>query len=249
MSISGDWWHPFRTAGEVEVAYVDLNPEPIREAAAFALLDIAERAQWHRFVHPGPRRRFALCRAALREILGRRLDCANERLEFGLSPYRKPFALVRGRPAPINFNVSHSGGHGLIAIAPRGRVGVDVEERSTRHDLDGPVATVLGPDERSALSEACGDSKVHLFFCIWTIKEALIKGLGTGHYTDVSGFQVPANMRGGESTGLFRFPHLPAVTWRLEDLGNADFAAALAHELPPGSHPSPDSVPAGPAAT
>ena len=242
MPIAEDWCRPFRVAGEVEVFHVDLTPDPAREAAAFEMLDDPERGQWRRFLHAGPRRRYALCRAALRTILRRQFDCGNERIVFGASPYKKPFALVRGRPAPISFNVSHSGDHGLVAIAPTGRVGIDVEERSTRHELDGPVAAVLGPDERSELSRLCGDRKVQLFFCIWTIKEALIKALGTGHYTDVSQFQVPANMRGGESTGLFRFPHLPSIAWRLEDLGNRDFAAALAHEMYPGTHPQPHSI-------
>ena len=236
MPIADAWWSSFRTAGEVEVTYVELKPDPEREAAALELLNGAERSQWQRYQHPGPRRRFSLCRAALRAKLGLRLGCAGERIEFRFSTYGKPFANVGGSPAPISFNISHSGDHGLIAIARSGRVGVDVEERSARHDLDGPMAAVLGPDERWALSQVRRDRRHHLFFRIWTIKEALIKGLGTGHHTDVSGFQVPASMRGGESEGLFRFPHLPAVTWRLEDLGNSDFAAAVAHELPPGSH-------------
>ena len=242
MSIAEDWWRPFSITGGVEVTHVDLRADAVRETAAFSLLDDEERDQWRRFLQPGPRRRFALSRAALRTVVSRRLDCKGERIAFGSSPYGKPFAQVQGTPAPISLNVSHSGDHGLIAVAPMGRLGIDVEERSNRHNLDGPIVDVLGPDERSELSRAIGDRKIHMFFRLWTIKEALIKALGTGHLTDVSGFQVPANMRGGQSRGVFQFHHLPAVSWRIEDLGNSDFAAALAHEMPTVSHPAPDSA-------
>ncbi len=242
MSITEDWWRPFRTTSGVEVTHVDLRADAEHEKAALSLLDSGEKAQWSRYLHPGPRRRFALSRAALRTVVGRRLGCANEGIAFDISPYGKPFALVQGMPAAISFNISHSGDHGLIALAPTGSLGIDVEERSNRHDLDGPIADVLGPDERSELAKACGDSKVHMFFRLWTIKEALIKALGTGHHTEVSGFQVPSNMRRGQARGEFRFPHLPDVTWRLEDLGNSEFAAALAHEWRPANCSVPDSA-------
>ena len=231
--IAEGWWRLFRTTGGVEVSHVDLTPDGAREAEAYARLDESERERCRRFQHPGPQRRFALCRAALRAILSRRLGCGDERLAFGAAPYTKPYAVLEGQPAPIAFNVSHSGDHGLIAVASKGRLGVDVEERVTRHDLDGPIAGVLGPDERARLAAADGDEKLRLFFYFWTLKEALLKAIGTGHGIEMSRFQVPKNMRSGETTGIFRFPHLPTATWRLESLDTKDFAAALAYDVMP----------------
>ncbi len=235
-----DWWRPFRTIGAIDIVHVDLTLAGPREAEAVAWLSSDEQDQRRNYRHPGPGRRFSLCRAALRVLLTRQLACGNEQLSFCVSPYGKPYALVDEAPAPISFNVSHSGAHGLVAIAPRGRLGVDVEERATRHDLDGPIADVLGPDERKELAAARGYRKLHLFFYYWTIKEALIKALGTGHRIDVSQVQAPSNMRRGESAGIFRFPHLPAIAWGVEDLGNEDFAAAVAYELAPDACAPPD---------
>ena len=164
-------------------------------------------------------------------MLRSRLGCRNEELAFGASSHGKPFALLHGKPAPISFNVSHSGQHGLIALAAEGRLGVDVEERVERRDLDGLIATVLGPDEQAELFTARGRRKLHLFFGLWTLKEALIKARGLGLSLHMSRFEVPAAMRRGAPTGLFRFPEMPAVRWRLEDLSNERFAAAVAHEL------------------
>ena len=213
------------------MAHVDLTPHAAREAAALKALDEEERGRWRRYRHDGPRRRFALCRAALRAVLRSRLACRNRELSFGASSHGKPFALVHGKPAPISFNVSHSGEHGLIAFAANGHLGVDVEERVERRDLDGLIAAVLGPDEQAELLTARGRRKLHLFLGLWTLKEALIKARGLGLSLHMSRFEIPAAMRRGAPTGLFRFPEAPAVQWRLEDLSNERFAAAVAHEV------------------
>ncbi len=225
------WWRPFRKVGRAEVVHVDLAPHAAREAAALTWLDEKERAHRQRYLHRGPRRRFALCRTALRALLCRRLGCRNERLAFGASDHGKPYALVQGEPAPISFNVSHSGEHGLIALAEEGRLGVDVEERRVRRDLDGLIRTVLGQEEQAQLASARGYRKLHLFYDFWTLKEALVKALGLGLSLDMSRFEIPPAMRQGGTTCTFQFPQAPAIRWRLVDLGNERFAAAIAHEL------------------
>ena len=197
-----------------------------------ACLDKEEQARRQHFQHAGPRRRFALCRAALRALLCDHLGCANGELAFAATSYGKPFAVVDGTPATIRFNVSHGGRHGLIAVAPKGRLGVDVEERAARRDLDGLIDTAFAPGEQADLATAPGSRKLHMFYHIWTMKEALLKALGTGLARDMSGFEIPADLRRGETTDPFRFPWMPDIGWRLADLGNEEFAAALAHELP-----------------
>ena len=229
---TGAWWsHHVGRAG-VEVFHVDLAPDAAREAEAFAWLDRDERSTWERGV-PEVRRRFSLCRAALRAILCLRLDCRNQELSFGASRHGKPYAVVRRVPSQVSFNVSHSGSHGLIAVASEGRVGVDVEVRTSRRNLDAPIEATMGPEEQAELAALRGAEALRLFYRIWTFKEALIKALGTGFAVDPSGFQVPPRMRAGEAAGTFRFPHLPSVAWGLAEIGDKRFAAALARELPP----------------
>lgn len=226
------WWRFFREVGSATVIYVDLTPHAGREASSLSWLNEEERARWGQYPLPGPRRRFALCRAALRAGLCRQLGCSNKRLTFGSSSYGKPFALVDNVPATISFNLSHSGQHGLIAFAPQGRLGVDVEERIARRDFDDLSEAVFGPHERSIIAFARGCDKIRLFFRLWTIKEALIKALGMGFSFDVSRFEVPSALRQGR-VGIFRFPQLPEVCWRVEYIGNEEFSAAIAHEFLP----------------
>ena len=224
------WFRTFREIDDVLVVHVDLTPHEAREAHAFSWLDDEERARWRRFRYDRPKREFALCRAALRSILCRRLGCGNEQLALGVSEHGKPFGRVDGLEAPVSFNVSHSGRHGLIAFAPQGRLGVDVEERVDRLDLDGMSEIVFGSEEQADFASARGREKFHLFFTLWTLKEALIKALGTGFSLNPARFEVPQAMRRGARKSMFRFPWIPDVEWRLENLGNADFAAAVAYE-------------------
>ena len=226
------WWSPRREVDGAILLHVDLAHDAEREARAFALLDDEERARCHRFLSVRARRRFVLCRVALRVVLSERLGCANRALSFGYLEHGKPFATVDNQSADVGFNVSHSGQHGLIAIAAHDWLGVDVEERVTNRDLEGIGSLVYGSTERRLLAAATGCEKVHLFYRLWSMKEALIKALGSGFSLNPSKFEVPPAMLRGARSGVFRFPHAPSDEWRLLDLGEPRFAAALAYKVP-----------------
>ena len=240
---SGSWWRPYRRPGDATVLHVDLRPHPDHEADALAWLDTEEHRRLQRFEIRGPGRRFALCRAALRAVLARRLACRNESITFGAGDHGKPFAVVDGVPAAISFNISHSGDHGLIAVRSMGGLGVDVEQRQSRRHMDLLIETVFTETEQAALTTAEGRDRTNLFLDFWTMKEALIKALGTGLYTDPATFEIPPAMQRGMKRGTFRFPDLPTVTWQLDNIGNETYAAAVAREATP--EPAPTSQPSG----
>ena len=214
------------------VLHVDLAPDSRLEENALSILDETERRRYHRIQSGRARREFVLCRAALRVNLTERLGCTGRQLSFGCLEHGKPFAKVAGRPVGTAFNVSHSDPHGLIAIADNGCVGVDLEMRSTQRDLEGIGSFVYGPEEQRLLKKAKGWQKVHLFYRLWSLKEALIKALGTGFSLSPSEFEIPDSILGGASSCIFRYPHQPSDAWRLVDLGDRRFAAALAYRLP-----------------
>ncbi len=225
------WWSPFQQVGDATIVHLELTPHEKHEASALLWLDEKERERSRKFEHVGARRRFVLCRAALRAILHEELRCSNEGLAFGELRHGKPFALVDGTPVPISFNVSHSGGHGLIAVAPKGRLGVDVEERTDRRDFDRLIEAAFGPNEQIDLKRERASGKFQLFYKLWTVKEALIKALGTGLSLDPATFEAPSAIRLGATTSIYRFTHIPEVNWQVEDLGNERFAAALAFDV------------------
>ena len=234
MTSAPTWWSGWRTARGSPILHVDLRPDPEREEYALELLDEAERVRWRGFVVDGSGRRFALCRAALRINLCARLGCENRELAFGYGEHGKPYAVVDGVPSRVSFNVSHSGQHGLIAFSEHDGLGVDLEVRAPARDFDGIGSRVYGPTERRSL-EAASSRKADVFYRLWSLKEALIKALGTGFALSPARFEVPRSILDGERSATFRFPHLPDDEYRLEDLGTTRFAAALAFRLDPGS--------------
>ena len=229
-SQSNSWWHLFKRIDDIEIFHVDLTPNDDFEAVAFSWLDGDERERWRRFLFAGPKRRFALCRAALRREICDRVGCQNGQLSFEEAEHGKPFAVVDGTRVPISFNVTHSGQHGLIAFGSTERLGIDIEERTANRHIELLSETVFGPNERRELASVAGQRKIELFFNLWTVKEALVKALGVGMSLDPSEFEVPLAMRRGARRGVFRFPHLPDTEWQIENLSNEHFAAAIAYD-------------------
>ena len=231
--VSAPWWRPFRDVDGVVIVHVDLTADPDHEAEAVAWLDEAERGRWEGYPYSGPQRQFLLCRAALRATLCEHLGCGNEELAFETSEHGKPWARVGGVDALISFNVSHSGRHGLIAIASGGRLGVDVEELAGRRNLNLLMDGVLGENEHREIASKGGDDQLRSFFRLWTMKEALLKAQGKGLLIDATTFEIPPAVRGGAPRGQLELPQQAGVTLEVEDLGGADFAAALAREVVP----------------
>ena len=229
--VSAPWWRPFRATEGASVVRVDLKPNADREADALTLLDDEEHARWERYPYAGPRRQFLLCRAALRVVLCEELGCGNEQLALPTTEDGKPWATVDGAPAAISFSVSHSGPHGLIAIASEGRLGVDVEEFAPRRNLDLLMDGVLGEAEKDDVASSEGTERLRSFFRLWTMKEALLKAHGKGLLIDATTFEIPREVRQGAPRGRLQLPQLPGVTLQVEDIGAEGFAAALAREV------------------
>ena len=233
MMIAQRWWTPWRTVDDITILHVDLAPVPDREKQAVTLLDDSERARWMRSKSVEVRYAFALCRSALRISLGEHTGCENDALSFAHMEHGKPFALIGDTRPGVGFNVSHSGTHGLIAIGRDRDLGVDVEERSLARDVAGLSRRVYGPRERQCLAGLAGAARIHLFYRLWTMKEALLKAIGTGLSLGPGDFEVPDTALDGARTCSFRFPHDAAPPLRLVDLGEERFAAAVASR--PGS--------------
>ena len=210
----------------VWVHRVDLGRDPTVEAACLALLDEEERALAARFAVAEPRRQFVVTRGALRLLLARHLACPAHALRFARGPYGKPFVVADGAPSQVEFNVSHSAGRGLIAIA-RAPVGVDIEFLGREADFCLVAKGVLTAAEQAALQRKAGAERAKLFYRLWTQKEALIKAKGTGFACPPRSFAVPDALREGARSVLFTFPGETA-TWLVTDLSEGAYAAALA---------------------
>lgn len=84
-------------------------------------------------------------------------------------------------PGRLSFNLSHSTGLALVAIAPGGTpVGIDVERLRPRRDLVRLAARWLPAADATMVSTAAAAEREAVFYAAWTRHEARVKCSGTG---------------------------------------------------------------------
>ncbi len=215
----------------MSVVHVDLSDRVNCGDEVLGWLDDSERERSRRFLSARVRRRFILCRAALRENLCSIQGCSNSELSFSFERLEKPTAYVNGLPMDGDFSVSHSFENGLLAFSRDGQIGADIEDRRLRHDINGPIRDVFSPTEQEILDTAAPDAKTAMFFRLWTFKEAIIKATGEGFRAKTTSFSVPEKLIRGGDEGVLVYPPGSTRRWLLVNLENKLYAAAVAREI------------------
>lgn len=117
-------------------------------------------------------------RRALLRVLGRYLEAEPGAIELRRGEHGKP--ALADPAVPLRFNLSHSGGAALIAIAGDREVGVDIERIVPRRDLLRLAERTLGPDAAATIGAAPQAERLLAFHRAWTRHEAAVKCLGAG---------------------------------------------------------------------
>lgn len=120
----------------------------------------------------------AASQRALRQLLGRYLEADPERIELTTDERGKP--RLADPAAPLRFNLSHSGGALLIALARETEVGVDVERIRPRRNLLRLAGRALEPAAAAAVRAAPPAERLEAFHAAWARREALAKCHGGG---------------------------------------------------------------------
>jgi 4'-phosphopantetheinyl transferase len=175
---------------EVRVYYclLDQVGDELHEDA-WATLDSAERARAGRFVFASGRTTFVLAHGLLRRALSNFADVAPSNWRFVAGEFGKP-ALADGLPR-LHFNLAHTDGLVACAIA-RKDVGVDVEAIDRRvHPLE-IASRFFSPAEVIWIEQASDQERHARFLELWTLKEAYVKGIGSGlsHPLNTFGFDL-----------------------------------------------------------
>ncbi len=145
------------------------------------LLPPYEVAQAERFHGVPNRNRYIVTRGLLRAILSRYLRVRPEYLRFFYSEHGKPFLAFPGGAQAVSFNLSHSSGLALLAVAHReGRIGVDLEKIKTIAAADRIAEKFFPAEECAALEIMPEPLKSRSFLHSWTRLEAYGKALGMG---------------------------------------------------------------------
>lgn len=140
-----------------------------------------ERVRAGRCVRLEDGNRYILARGCLRAVLARYTGFEPSELAFHSGAAGKP--ALAGLPAgvaPIHFNVSHSHGRLLIAVARQQEVGVDLERMRADVEVVKLAQRFYSPAECESVMGLPGAAQAGQFFRYWTAKEAYLKCKGIG---------------------------------------------------------------------
>jgi 4'-phosphopantetheinyl transferase len=149
-----------------------------------------ERQRAARFRFDTDRKRFAVCRGMLREVLSRYLEMSPKRLSFQYGPFGKPMLRHDSTAGCIEFNVSHSGALVLVALSADRPVGIDVERIRTEVRSQEIAERFFSPSEAAKLRSLPASLRAYAFFNCWTRKEAYLKAVGDGLQVRLDSFDV-----------------------------------------------------------
>lgn len=198
MSLCASIWQPLTPhdccddATVVNVFRVSLAADRFNPHENWSELTDAERSRGSRYVVEPPRRRFLLCRRALRRCLAWLTQSAAKDIVLAAEVFGKPF-LSSPAGTGIDFNVTHSGDWGIIAVARDCQVGVDLEVIDPQLDIAGLASRFFSDLEQQALLACPEPLQRAAFYRIWNTKEAYLKALGVGMSLPLGSFSVAAD--------------------------------------------------------
>jgi 4'-phosphopantetheinyl transferase len=187
---------PPREDGGVDLWLARLDEHDPAEFAP--TLDSADAARADAVRDALARRRAVVSRGLLRRLLAPRLGVPANEITFEVGAHGKPVVAATAAGAgpgasavACHFNLSHSGGWWLLAVAGSS-VGVDLEVAGRAVDAARLARRVFTPGEQAALRLAGDDAAATaaVFLDCWTRKEALLKALGTGFAGGAADFHV-----------------------------------------------------------
>jgi 4'-phosphopantetheinyl transferase len=184
------------------VRFFDLDAVLVDEA----LLSAEERERVGRKATPVLRQRQAASFQCLRLTLGEVLGADPSSLCFRIEATGKPVLACGG----LHFNVSHSGGVGLLAWGPR-ELGADVEALIARPS-DSLAEEILALPELEAWRALPTTLRQAALTRAWTRKEATLKAIGSGlrippRTIEVGGFWHEPDAPGAPTTLRWTHEH------------------------------------------
>lgn len=166
--------------GEIHVWRATLDPDPGRVEREATILSTSERNRAGAFRSAGDAGRFIIARATLRRLLAAYLAQAPGQVSIEGAPQEKPHVSPHQDVPDVRFNLAHAGSLGLFAFSIGIEIGVDCELQSSLGTIDAALAKAVTPTEGQQLAGMAPRRRAEEGLRLWTRKEAVLKGLGTG---------------------------------------------------------------------
>jgi 4'-phosphopantetheinyl transferase len=177
-----------KTSVHIWRAWLEMDRETEEELAV--TLSEEEKARADRFILKRDRDSFIASHGILRDLLARYLSCKPGAIEYVLGSQGKPSVSSPGELLPLRFNLSHSHGMAIVAIARDRDLGVDVEKIRPQVAGTEIAERYFSPREVVELRNLPANQQAEGFYLCWTRKEAYVKALGEGLRFPLDAFSV-----------------------------------------------------------
>jgi len=145
-----------------------------------AILDQTEQVRAGRFFSAQDRREFVACHALLRIMLSRIAGRPPYEWTFSLGLHGKPSVAADHGLPDLQFNIAHTKGLVVAAVAGRHHIGVDVEIFQSCSDQLDLARRFFASAEAELVGRASKLDRPRVFTQLWTLKEAHVKATGIG---------------------------------------------------------------------
>jgi len=199
-------------------------------------LDSSERLRAARFHFEQDRKHYIGSRGLLRHLIGNHLNVSPADLMFEYGAHGKPALTAEfSNDKTLCFNLSHSAGWAMFALAWDREVGIDLESNARLqrdHDELLGLASRILSERELAVWKALPDNAARetAFLRAWTRKEAYAKARGQGLFANLTSVEVILDAAAPDPSLILHSSAEEGVhDWTLHDLPAPDgFAAAVA---------------------
>ncbi|NOH45618.1 4'-phosphopantetheinyl transferase superfamily protein [Vibrio cyclitrophicus] len=171
----------------------NLNDQPDNVSQLKKRLTADEIAKVERYRMPSSQTQALYVRNYLRAILSLYSCLSAEEWRFEYGEKGKPRLIEKQQiETGLNFNISHSKEHLLIAVCQREgkslQLGVDIEHARSSTNIDSIMKHYFSDTELTDLLKLNKEEQRERFFDLWALKESYIKATGKGLATSLRSF-------------------------------------------------------------
>jgi len=188
------------------------------------ILSYDEKNQAEKFINVTLKNRYIISHGLLRHLLSFCTIIKPQDIQYSTNQFGKPF--LKNDKYRVQFNISHSKDYAVYIIALDYKIGIDIEWKDNTLNFQELIEFLLSPTEIIIFNKLDPETQFHMFYDIWTKKEAIIKAIGQGLSYPLKTIEIMSCVNKNN-----KFYHLANETiYYYSNLCNLDnYAGAISH--------------------
>ena len=221
-----NYWPGALSENEVHVWHLVADAKSQEMQNYADCLSALEKEKSNRFKFEKDQRRYITRHVFLRKVLACYLGVNADQIKFREDDYGKPFIDEPANIPDLQFNMSKSANHVLVAVTNGRLIGCDIEKHNSKLDYKAIIENYFSVQEINFILD---DNNEQLnFFDYWAVKEAYIKARGEGLSFELDKFTL--HIDANDNVSMLENLQVPqdVEQWRIKRLHPAaGYSAAI----------------------